>query len=214
MKKIDIFFHSLSFLTLNYKFFSGTSGYRKWSKPLPSHNFNLCLCPQEKCGRISRLEWPWLSAPISIIEKKTRHFKIKIIIDRKLYSTIITFDPRLSDNLLILLLIVSTRWTHELTPLVAVDNNDHCLVARERLDGAAAKNQIFSRLVVRVAFSLDFSALSLAPSIPASAMIQPQSLHLKATQTDFWGLEIASCRWIIVVPSGSFPSTELALSFK
>ena len=71
MKKIDIFFHSLSFLTLKYKFFLGTSGYRKWSKPLPSHNFNLSLCPQEKFGRISRLGWPWWSAPISIIEKNS-----------------------------------------------------------------------------------------------------------------------------------------------
>ena len=45
MKKNDIFFHSLLFLTLKYKIFSGTSGYRKWSNPLPSHNFNLRLCP-------------------------------------------------------------------------------------------------------------------------------------------------------------------------
>ena len=42
-EKIDIFFHSLLFLTLKYKIFSGISGYRKWSKPLPSHNFNLCF---------------------------------------------------------------------------------------------------------------------------------------------------------------------------
>ena len=50
MKKIDIFSHSLLFLTLKYKFFSGTSGYRKWSKPLPSHNFNLPVCPEKTFG--------------------------------------------------------------------------------------------------------------------------------------------------------------------
>ena len=73
MKKNDIFFHSLWFLTLKYKIFSGTSGYRKWSKPLPRHNFNLCLCPQKKFGWISCLGRPWLSAPIFLNEKKTRH---------------------------------------------------------------------------------------------------------------------------------------------
>ena len=37
------FLQSLLFLTLKYIFFR----YRKWSKPLPSHNFNLRLCPQK-----------------------------------------------------------------------------------------------------------------------------------------------------------------------
>ena len=40
-EKIDIFFHSLLFLTWKYKIFSGTSGYRKRSNPIPSHNFKL-----------------------------------------------------------------------------------------------------------------------------------------------------------------------------
>ena len=55
--------------------FSGTSGYRKWSKPLPRHNFNLCLCPQKRFGWISCLARPWLSAPIFMDEKKTRQCK-------------------------------------------------------------------------------------------------------------------------------------------
>ena len=37
------------------KFFQGIEegrncGYRKWSKPLPSHNFNLPLCPEKTFG--------------------------------------------------------------------------------------------------------------------------------------------------------------------
>ena len=50
-EKIDIFFHSLLFLTLKFKIFLGASGYRKWSKLLRSHNFNLCLCLQKTLSK-------------------------------------------------------------------------------------------------------------------------------------------------------------------
>lgn len=50
--------------------FSGTSGYRKWSKPLPSQNFNLCLCPQKEFERISCLGRPWWTIDFTI--EKTR----------------------------------------------------------------------------------------------------------------------------------------------
>ena len=75
LKNIN-FIHSLSFLTLKYEIFSGISGYRKWSKPLPSHNFNLCLCPRKKFGKISGLGRPWWSAPILSLKKKTRQYKL------------------------------------------------------------------------------------------------------------------------------------------
>ena len=71
-EKNDLFFHSLLFLTLKYKFFSGTSGYRKWSKPLPSHNFNLFLQLAKEFGFLAWIVWSWEGAPIWIPEKKSR----------------------------------------------------------------------------------------------------------------------------------------------
>ena len=52
--------------------FLDTSDYRKWSKPLPSHNFNLRLCPTKKV-------WVNIVSEAAVIERpdftivKTRH---------------------------------------------------------------------------------------------------------------------------------------------
>ena len=57
--------------TKKKKKISGTSGYRKWSKPLPISTYALkvCLCLQKKFRWISCLRRPWWSAPILWLEK-------------------------------------------------------------------------------------------------------------------------------------------------
>ena len=53
-------------------------GYRKWSKPLPSHNFNLCLSARKKFGRI--IVWEAvMERPDFHIEKKTRQYEYSMV---------------------------------------------------------------------------------------------------------------------------------------
>ena len=75
-------------IILNVKvwFFSSTSGYLKWSKHLPSHHFNLCLCPQKKFERISCIERPWWSAPILSLKKKLVNKNDNIVSNLKFFD--------------------------------------------------------------------------------------------------------------------------------
>ena len=63
-EKIGIFFHSLLFLTLKYKFFSGTS-----QNPYQATISTFFYALKKVWANISS-GWSWLSAPIAIIEKK------------------------------------------------------------------------------------------------------------------------------------------------
>ena len=84
MEKIDIFFHSLSFLTLKYDSFSGTSGWPVLSRPGPWHSSTLNLRPTKEISSIQRDLFPPISAQNRMPLKKLVTSKFKVLENLKI----------------------------------------------------------------------------------------------------------------------------------